>query len=194
MKSTTLILAAVAATSGLIHAQEAKPHPKQAFEQLMERAKDAKNAGRTDEASELAAQAEKLRHEMHELRMQKKPEGSPELKKEPKHHKEAPPAHSADKVPMKGPEAERLHHIMQAVEHLNAAGLKEPAHHIAQMAQNMRREMEERMKHEHAQKAATAAPAKHHVPQAELEELRQQLRKMQEHIDLLAAELKKQRG
>lgn len=185
MKTTTTLIIGLALACGAI-AQEAKENPKQALQSLMERARDAKAAGRHDEAKELAAQAEKLQHALQEHEG-KKPEKYAEKQLEKHLGKEMP-------FPGKGPEVERLEHVMQAVQHLRAAGLNEPAQGIEQIAQHMRHEMEERMHREQAE--AHAKEGKHPGEMkvhAEMEEMRQQMRKMAEKIEQLQAELKKQK-
>lgn len=182
MKPITTLIIGLALACGAL-AQEAKENPKQALQSLMERARDAKAAGRYDEAKELAEQAEKIQRELHEHEGLKKPEKHAE-----KHPgKEIPP-------PFKGgPEAGRLEHVMQAVQHLHAAGLHEPAQNIEQIAQHMRREMEERMRREQAE--AHAKEGKHPGGEkihAEMEEMRQQLRKLAEQIEQLQAKVKQQ--
>ncbi|MFO1438685.1 MAG: hypothetical protein U1F81_10190 [Verrucomicrobiaceae bacterium] len=173
MKPTILILAVLAAACGLISAQEAHGNPKQAFEQLMEKARDAKNAGRFDEARELAEKAEKLRREMHDLRMKNAHEGE-------KHAKHPP-------MKQVGPGPERFEHVMQAVQHLHAAGMHDVAENVARMAENMHREMEE-----HARRERAAAAQKSAAPAGELAELHQQIRRLQEQVEKLAAEVKRQ--
>ncbi|MFN0077275.1 MAG: hypothetical protein ACKVY0_12460 [Prosthecobacter sp.] len=175
MKTTTLIIAGLALACGGF-AQETKENPKQAIENLMHQAGEAKQAGRLDEAQKLHAEAERLMAALH---------GKETVKKADKHPE-------GGKFAGKGPEAERLQHIMQAVEHLRAAGLNEPAQGIEQIAQNMRREIEERMKRQQAE--AHGKEGKHpggEKPHAELEEMRQQMRRMAEQIEQLQAELKK---
>lgn len=179
MKTTTLIIAGLALACGGF-AQESKENPKQALENLMRQAGEAKTAGRLDEARELAAKAERLRAEL---------QGHAGVKKPEKHMEKHP---GKDMPHFKGPEAERLQHIMQAVEHLQAAGLHEPAKNIEEIAQNMRRELEERMRHQQAE--AHGKEGKHsggEKPHAELEEMRQQMRKMAEQIEQLQGELRK---
>lgn len=184
MKTTTLLIITSLALACGGMAQEAKENPKQALQSLMERARDAKAAGRHDEAKELAAQAEKIQHALQEHEG-KKPEKHAEKQMEKHPGKEMP-------FPGKGPEVERLQHVMQAVEHLRAAGLNEPAAGVEQIAQHMRHEMEERMHREQAE--AQAKEGKHHgemKAHAELEEMRQQMHKMAEQLEQLQAELKK---
>lgn len=179
MKTSTTLIIGFALACGAI-AQEAKENPKQALQSLMERARDAKAAGRFDEARELAEQAEKLQREL---------QGHDGVKKPQKHAEKHP---GKDMPHLKGPEAERLQHIMQAVEHLHAAGLHEPAKNIEETAQNMRRELEERMRHQQAE--AHGKEGKHPgqmKAHAELEEMRQQMRRMAEMIEQLQAELRK---
>lgn len=176
MKTTVLILAALIFTCEAF-AQEKNENPKAMLQHLLERAKDAKAAGRIDEAKELAAQAERIQAELREHEGMKKPE---------KHLDKKGP------MPGKGPEAERMEHVMQAIQHLHAAGLHEPAKGIEEIAHHLRREIEERMKHEQAE--AREREGKHHgemKPHAELEAMQQQIRKMAEQIEMLQAELKK---
>jgi polyhydroxyalkanoate synthesis regulator phasin len=173
MKPTILIFTVLTAACGLISAQEAHGNPKQAFEQLMEKARDAKNAGRTDEARELAEKAEMLRREMHELRLKNAHEGEK--------HAKHPPMKEA------GPGPEKLEHLKQAVQHLHAAGMHDVAENVARMAENMHREMEE-----HARRERAAAAQKGAAPSAEIAELHQQIRHLQEQVEKLAAEVKKQ--
>lgn len=182
MKTITLLIAGLALVCAGATAQETKENPKQELQRLMERARDAKAAGRIDEARELSEQAEKLQRELHEHEG-KKPERHAEKHMDKHPGKDMPP-------PFKGgPEAERLQHVMQAVEHLHAAGLHEPAKGIEEIAQHMRREMEERMRREHAE-AEGRQPGEMKA-QAELDEMRQQMRRMAEMIEQLQAELRK---
>lgn len=179
MKTTSLIIAGLALACGGM-AQESKENPKQALQSLMERARDAKAAGRLDEAKELAAQAEKLQREL---------QGHDGVKKPQKHAEKHP---DKDMPRFKGPEAERLHHVMQAAEHLHLAGLHEPAKNIEEIAQNMRHELEERLRHQQAE--AQGKEGKHPgemKARAELEEMRQQMRQMAEMIEQLQAELRR---
>ncbi len=178
MNTTKLILTALTFTCGAF-AQENKENPKAAMQGLMERAHDAKQAGRLDEAKELAARAERIQAEMREREEMKKAE-KPMEKKNP--------------MPGKGPGAERMEHVMQAVQHLRAAGLNEPAQSIEQIAQHMRLEMKERILREQAE--AQEKEGKHYgdmKAHAELEEMRQQMHKMAEQIEMLRAELKKRK-
>ena len=179
MKTLTTLIAGLALACGGF-AQETKENPKQVLENLMRQAGEAKAAGRMDEAKELAAKAERLRDELQGREGMKKPE---------KHVEK----HPGKEMPhFKGPEAERLHHIMQAAEHLHMAGLHEPAKDIEEMGHNRRRELEERMKREHAEAHGKEGKRPDgEKPHAELEEMRQQMRKMAEMIEQLQAELKK---
>ncbi|MEZ5386338.1 MAG: hypothetical protein R3F13_12560 [Prosthecobacter sp.] len=166
----TLILPIVALTlisTATAPAQQPKENPQKAIEELQERSRDAKAEGRLDEARERAGRAERLRSEHEGMKRPARPfeKGGPK--------------------PERPPEAERMEHVMQAIQHLHAAGLHEPAKGIEEIAQHMRREMEERMRHEHAE--ARERDGRH----AELEEMRQQMRRMAEQIEKLQAELKK---
>lgn len=178
MKPITTLIIGLALACGAL-AQEAKENPKQALQSLMERARDAKAAGRYDEAKELAEQAEKIQRELHEHEGLKKPEKHAEKHAEKHPGKEMPP-------PFKGgPEAGRLEHVMQAVQHLHAAGLHEPAQNIEQIAQRMRREQAEA----HAKEGKHPGGEKIH---AEMEEMRQQLRKLAEQVEQLQTKVKQQ--
>jgi hypothetical protein len=166
----TLILPIVALT--FIHtaaapAQQPKENPQKAIEELHERSRDAKAAGRLDEARELTGRADRLRSEHGGMKRPERPfeKGGPK--------------------PERPPEAERMEHIMQAIQHLHAAGLHEPAKGIEDIAHHMRREMEERMRHEQA--ADREREGRH----GELEEMRQQIRRMAEQIEKLQAEVKR---
>jgi hypothetical protein len=168
MKTTTLIMIGLALACGG-YAQDGKNNPREEAEKLMHRALEAKEAGRIEEAKKLHEQVERMRQEM---------------KKSVEHA-------GGGKLTGKGPQGERLQHIMQAVEHLNAAGLHEPARDIAHIAQNMRRELEEHMKREQVE--AREKEARNHpemMAHAELEEMRHQMHKMAEQIEQLRAELK----
>ena len=183
MKTTTILIAGLAFACGGF-AQETKENPKQVLENLMRQAGEAKAAGRLDEARELAAKAERLRDELQGREGMKKPE---------KHAEKQPGKHPGKEMPhFKGPEAERLHHIMQAAEHLHMAGLHEPAKNIEEMGHNLRRELEERMKREqaeaHGKEGNHPGEMKAH---AEMEEMRQQMRMMAEKIEQLQNELKR---
>ena len=79
MNTTKLILTALTFTCGAF-AQENKENPKAAMQGLMERAHDAKQAGRLDEAKELAARAERIQAEMREREEMKKAEKPMEKK------------------------------------------------------------------------------------------------------------------
>lgn len=169
MKTTIIIMIGLALACGG-YAQDGKSNPKEEAEKLMHRALEAKEAGRIEEAKKLHEQVERMRQEM---------------KKSVEHP-------GGGKLTGKGPQGERLQHIMQAVEHLNAAGLHEPARDIARIAENMRRELEEHMKREQVE--AREREARNHPEMkvhAELEEMRHQMHKMAEQIEQLRAELKK---
>ncbi|MBL9133610.1 MAG: hypothetical protein JNG86_20540 [Verrucomicrobiaceae bacterium] len=180
MKTTITFIISLAVVCGGF-AQTAGDNPKQKLHTLLERAHDARAAGRLDEAKELSAQADHLRKELQSH------VGIKEARKEPEKHGGKTPPY------FKGAAAERLQHIMQAVEHLKAAGLHEPAKNIEEIAQNLRRELQEHMQRQqaaaHADKGKRPGETKAH---AELEELRQQMRRMAEQIEQLQAALKKQ--
>jgi polyhydroxyalkanoate synthesis regulator protein len=100
-----------------------------------------------------------------------------------------------------GPGPERFEHVMQAVQHLHAAGMHDVAENLQRMAESMRHAMQEHTKHEHAaaqkKPMLEAKPAPQKKPAAlnpEIEELRQQMRRLQEQVEKLGAELKKQQA
>jgi hypothetical protein len=169
---TPALLTSLALLAGVAFGEETKIHPKEEAARLMERARDAKAAGRHDEARELAEKAE------HVVRVRREREIAPKDAGKPV----TPHA--------KGPEAERLRHVAQALEHLHAAGLHEPARHVEEIAHQLRREMEERTQRESVA-ARNTHPDQSPLPQAELEELRRQMRRMAEQIEHLQAEMQK---
>lgn len=172
MKTTTLIITLLTFASVAL-AQDERENPKHVIEMMMHKANEAKQAGRMEEAQKIHAEAERMMAQLKGREAEAK----------------------SEKHPGKGgPEGERLRHVMEAVEHLKAAGLHEPAKSIEEIAQHMRREMEEHMKRQqaeaqHREKEGKApSDAK---PQAELEELRQQMRRMAAQLEQLQGELKK---
>ncbi len=172
MKPTALIIALLTFASAAV-AQEAKENPKHVIEMMMHKANEAKQAGRMEEAQKIHAEAERMIAQLKGREAEVK----------------------SEKHPGKGgPEGERLRHVMEAVEHLKAAGLHEPAKSIEEIAQHMRREMEEHMKRQQAEaqhrEKEGKAPSDAR-PQAELEELRQQMRRMAAQLEQLQGELKK---
>ena len=90
---------------------------------------------------------------------------------------------------------ERLRHLMQAIEHLRAADLKEPAERLEQMARKMREEIERRP-HDSAgrQPQPEAAQREPQAMQDGMQELRGELRKMARSIEELREQVKKQAG
>ncbi|WP_395749202.1 hypothetical protein [Prosthecobacter sp.] len=178
MKTSCLIIASFAiACTGF--AQDAKENPKEAVERLMKQAGEAKAAGRMEEAHKLHETAERMMAELRERepgkKMEKVPEGMMKMEKKPGFKPGSP-------------EQERLMHVMQAVEHLHAAGLHEPAENIEKIAQHLRREMEERMKQQ--QMAREGKPQGGPNTQGEMEEMRRQLQQVKEQIEQLKMELK----
>ncbi len=155
-----------------VNAQE-KPSAGPEAGKLMERAKAAKDAGRFDEARELAEQAhragagkhddkarrkekhdahgaaperlEKARREIEELHRAGKHEEAGALKRRIAEGMEHKKA-----SPMKeGEGPARLRHVMEAIRHLREAGLNEPAEGLEKLARGMREDFE---RHEQAEK------------------------------------------
>jgi archaellum component FlaC len=83
---------------------------------------------------------------------------------------------------------ERIAHMMEAVKHLRAAGLNEPADNIEKMARHMREELE------HARReSAAAAPEAEHMQHA-MQEMHGELQKMAHAIDELREQVAKMRN
>ena len=206
-------MTALALVSG-VDAQEKQPGIPEA-QKLMERARQAKEAGRYQEAHELAEQAkkigqthregkpgpgggaperlEKVRHEIEELHRVGKHEEAEQLKRrvgEAMEHRKEPPLKEGE-----GPE--RLRHVMEAIRHLREAGLKEPAEGLEKLAHGMREQLEHL---EHAEKGRKPEPGpkgepprkgdKPHPPGAELHAMREQMEKMARAIEELRAQIK----
>jgi len=164
MKAIPLIIAASALTCGAFIRGQEEENPKRHIEQLMRKSREAKEAGRFEEAQKLHAEAERI---MAGLRGREGKMAAPQ-------------------------EAERLRHMLEAVGQLHAAGMHEQAEAIEQAARNLRRELEEQEKRRRAaepsHKDGSAGEKRLH---AELDEMRRQMRKMAEQIEQIQAELKK---
>lgn len=210
MKTIAIVVAGLAFACGSYAQEKSGGKPKEELMQLMQRAREAKAAGRFDEARGLAAKAKELKEHFDkgEHRGNKKPgahpakkpgapvekkPGVPVEKQEKQPHPEKKPGPPEKKAPprFQGPEGERLRHVVEAVEHLRAAGLHEPAKGIEEIARNLHRELEERGKREqakeHGKEPEHPMAARVH---AEMDEMRQQIRKLAEQIEQLHKELK----
>lgn len=194
-------------TSGAFGQKSEDPAQLEA-QKLMERASKLKAEGRYDEARELADKADKLRGE-HREHAGKKKEGPPppehfarakkeieELHRAGKHEeaeqlkRRIAEFHEHGKALPKGPGADRLRHLMEAIHHLREADLPEPAERLEQMAREMQVEMaKQREVAEHA-----GHPPKHHPPVDEIRRLQEQIEKMAHAIEELRAQARKHHG
>lgn len=209
MKTIFSLIAALALVSG-VNAQDKQPGIPEA-QKLMERAREAKEAGRYDEARELAEKAkqiggmkhdgkpgmdkgsperlEKVRHEIEELHRAGKHEEAEQLKRRVaeamEHKKEAPQGKEGE-----GPA--RLRHVMEAIRHLREAGLNEPAEGLEKLARKMHEEFEHR-EHEQGDKHMKGEHGKGdkpHGPGDELHAMREQMEKMAHAIEELRAQVR----
>lgn len=174
MRTTLSILSALAFVAA-VNADEPKRLENTEAQDLMKRAHDAKEAGRYDEARQLAEKArglaekhrpnggpdmpvdrkeraerfEKAKHEIEELHRAGKHEEAEQLKRRlagaMAEKHDGPPGR-----PGEGPE--KIRHLMEAIRHLREAGFNEPAENLEKMAHKMKEEFERRQKEfaEHA--------------------------------------------
>lgn len=219
MRTTISILTALALVSA-VNAEDKKPGIPEA-QQLMQRAKEAKDAGRYDEAKELFERAQKLggmhrdgkrginggaperlervRHEIEELHRAGKHEEAEQLKRrvaEAMEHKKGPPIKEGEEGPA------RLRHLMEAIRHLREGGFKEPAEGLEKLAHGMREQFEHR---EHAEKSRKPdsgpkdgpprkADKPAHPPGDELHAMRAQIEKLSHAVEELRAQINKDKG
>lgn len=213
MKLNALMIGALAAIAVAVSAEPGDAK-KGEFGELMERARKAKEEGRYDEAREIAERIRKMRgmeekrgeHLKHdgarrpdlehlktkveELNREGKHEEAEHLKKQAMgefmaHRKEGGP-------PKVAGGDDRLDHVMEAIKHLRAAKLNEPAENLEQVAAKLREEMEVRKREEaakHVTKKAGPGPAA-----GELEALRHQVKELSASLEQIRNELAKERG
>lgn len=208
MKLTSLITTGCLTAFALlafVHAEEPKPTD------FLKRAQQAKADGKFDEAKELAEQARKLhggdghgerkldgekkdklahmRAEIEELHRAGKHEQAEELRKKfmgdlmAQHH--GPKKEMPHKEPGSG--EERLEHLMEAIKHLRAANLNEPAESLEKLAGHMKEEMA-------AHKRAEQEQREHPRAEGELRELREQVQKLSHTVEELRGQLKRAPG
>jgi hypothetical protein len=116
MKTSSLLLLGTSLlVAPLARAQDKNPL-REKMQALEEKAREAKAQGRADEAREIIQQIHRLKEEAG------KHEGTHERKEK------AP----AQKMELSG-DGERRQHVLEAIKHLHAAGLHEPAERIEQM-------------------------------------------------------------
>lgn len=196
----SLLLAALIATALSGAAIGVPPEELRAgIEKLRQSAEKARDEGRGAEAEELIAQARKLeaearqageregdRREAAELNRMEKREEKQQLRKHLAEEKgrgdrtDGPHANSA----------ERVRHVMEAVKHLRAAGLKEPAADLEKMADQMRAELDRGgSAGSGEQDDLRAATREMH---ASVQEMRARMEKMQHQLDELRAQTAKQ--
>lgn len=212
---TTISIVTALALAAAVNAQEKKPGPPPEAQQLMERARQAKEAGRYDEARELAEKArqigerhhegkpgfekgapermEKVRHEIEELHRAGKHEEAERLEhrvKEAMEHRKEAPSKGAE-----GPE--KLRHVAEAIGHLRAAGLNEQAEGLEKIARKLHEDIEHREhadQERHAEKHGKDGPPRKmekpgQPPGNELHAMREQIEKMARSIEELRAQV-----
>jgi uncharacterized protein Yka (UPF0111/DUF47 family) len=177
-------------------------------DKLAEKARQARTEGRPGEAEELMSRVKKLQIELREMisgdepgkalqtKLQHLKQEAGELHRAGKHEEaerlERQLAEiqqrqaGGDKKASPAEGAERIGHIMEAVKHLRAAGLKEPAQNLEQMARQMREELERR--------ADSAEAGSARQMEQVLREMRERMEKMQREIDELRKQAAKSRG
>jgi TolA-binding protein len=223
MKLTSLLVGLFFAVALAASAEgEKKPNPQ--TQELLERARKAKEEGRYDEAKKLAEQlreqggfekhgrpdarhggekAEKLHHmkaEIEELHRAGKQEEANKLRDKfeselRSEHKDFKGEHKEPRHDVGGGD-ERLGHLMEAIKHLRAAKINEPAEGLEHMAAQMREELE-RQKHASGEKHAGGEkhPMMKPGPEDhELQELRGQMKQMAHAIEEMRGELNRLRG
>ena len=123
-------------------------------EKLVERAKQAKSEGRGDEAVQIMGRVKQIQGELREQLAAsggaKPGDGQEKVRRQIEELHRAGKHEEAQQLEKKcvecnGPNAEgpeRLRHVMQAIEHLRAAGFNEQAEGLVQVANKMRKEAE----------------------------------------------------
>ena len=150
-----------------------------------ERAKVGEDqAGQARRENEQARrESDRMRREIEELHRAGKHDDAVRLEQKLAERK-APPEECKECAP-----AERVQHVLQAIEHLRAAGLKEPAEGLAQIAKQMRAESERQnaVAPERTEKVLRET-------QEGMQQLRGQLEKMQRQLEELRAQAGKPHG
>ena len=143
--------------------------PEQVREQmckLEQKAKELKAAGQDDQAHAVMREMQELREKA--AHMTKRRDG--DERRVQRQHRERGPVQYPEQASME----QRLQHLREAVGHLHAAGLHEPAERLAQEAEHMQQQL--RMQ-------AQGGGADVARLQAELQELRQAVRKLNARLD-----------
>jgi hypothetical protein len=218
MKNSLLLhLCAAAFIATPVFAQENAELRKRAQE-LEERARQAKEEGRPEQAKELMDELRKLKQEAHggdEEQARDKKLGRVKAEIEELHnagkHEEAerltkrleeamPKSFKEDRK--ENPDAERRDHVMAAIKHLHGAGLHEQAQHLEQMLHetDVREahgeaapEMEKALRQMQEQLQRTVREMQERTERA-MKETHAQMEKMSRTIDELREQLARQRG
>jgi hypothetical protein len=202
-----LVMIAIA-TSASAHARK---ETRDEIHRLAEKAKQAKNEGRLDEADELMRQVKKLvatagghegekpgdeargdrlarmKQEIADLHHAGKHEEAGRLQQRfmearSREHGGGPP-HAGGKGP------ERVRHVMEAVQHLRAAGLNEPADDLERQARRMREEIERHQRESGGDRKKEGEPSP-----GEVHQLREQVERLSRELEETREELKRQRS
>ena len=199
MKLTRLLpLLAIFATSVAVLAQGPDKGRAQ-IDELMERARRAKAEGRGEEAEEIMRKAKHIEGELREGAPQKEEHDKAagvrreieELQKAGKHEEAERLAKKVSGGGPGGPHAEgaeRLQHLLQAVEHLRAAGLHDPAASLEGVA----REMKENLGRNGALPVPGGKP--HPGSSADGGDVRAQMQKLAHSVEELRAQVQSLRG
>lgn len=206
MKTRLLFAAALMLSSLNVRAQEAPPEFRQRMEELEKKAKEAKEAGRGDEAEKLIAEMRAMKQHLVERRksaakenlraeLAKAEESLHEAEKNgrgeaasaarhrikelrgvmeqmEKDGREGAKPGEGEKDQPRGADGERRHHILQAAEHLHAAGMHD-------LADRLRREAGG------GDQPRKDQPERRPEGGGELQELRQMVRKLNARLDEL---------
>jgi HAMP domain-containing protein len=177
-------------------------------EKLFEKANQAKAEGRGEEAEKLSIQAKKLQGEVGD-RDDADREQVRRLKREIKELRHGGKRNEAGRLDREhggrrdqasrplppGEPGERLRHVQEAIAHLRAAGLEEPADHLEQEARKIRGAVEQ------AHRNMGGRPPEPQELQAAMREMREnmqamrgELQKMAQVVNELREQMKRERG
>ena len=186
------------------------------IEKLTREAQAAKEQGRNDDAHELMAKSKQLEVELRDRQLAegegehkdqtdfkarisreseareraRKTGDAQELRRKLGHAKEL----DRRRNDFKHDEGDgRAHHVMEAIKHLRAAGLNEPAEHLERMARQMR-EGGEPDGHPRGDRRPDGLHAATHELHTAMQEMREQMQKMQHQIQELRAHIAKKAG
>lgn len=174
---STLLLGTVLVTSGIATAaaQPVRPAALRAQAAELERkATELKQAGQHDEARMLMRQVEELRSEFNRRRAE-----DDDQRRQPRG-----PREEADQRPNPGEIERRAHHLEIAIDNLHAAGLHEPAEHLAPQLERMRR---------HLAEMTPGRPGQPELPGNVIEDLQAQIGELHRIVRQLRAEIEEVR-